>query len=243
MMESLRNSLLPETAQSFQEGLPYWAFWLLLGVIVLLLFFIFLRDKDLRRRIDFFFLSARNRSLQLHLQRQIRREKKRKEALWLQIGQIIYESRLSLTGTEALFLALDSLVAKRNQLETELLALQENMSRFEATKKFSPAGAADQKISSGSEPATASIKERPQPASEPVEPGVQLASWKRRYAKLREKIKDIIDHERAYLTTLGRIADTRRPDDGRLQRLYHEIDQINLRLSHIEQRLDSLHPF
>ncbi len=31
-----------------REGLPYWAFWLLLCIIILLLFFIFLRDKDLR---------------------------------------------------------------------------------------------------------------------------------------------------------------------------------------------------
>lgn len=238
----MKNSYFLETAQPLQEGLPYWTFWLLLGVIVLLLFFIFLRDKELRRRIDFFFLSARNRSLQLHLHRQIKREKKRKEALWQQIGQITYKMRLSLPGTEALFMALDSLEAKRKHLETELAAIQENFARLETTKGLWPPAGSNE-AAKGGEALAIFRKKRGVPPAEIKEMKAQGRFWKRRQAKIKEKIRDVEDHERAYFTTLGRVGDTWRLEEAQLQPLYDNIDQINLRLSHIEQRLDSLHPF
>ncbi len=42
-----------------QEGLPYWILWFLLCIILLLLAFIFLRDKDLRQRLNRFLFGAK----------------------------------------------------------------------------------------------------------------------------------------------------------------------------------------
>ncbi len=238
----MKTSLLSEVTPPFQEGLPYWMLWLLLGVIVLLVFFIFLRDKDLRRRIDFFFLSARNRSLQLHLERQIKREKRRKEALWEEVGRLIYMNRLSLPGTEALFQAIDALEEKRKHLETEMKVLEENLARLETSKRPPQPAEAGETTEASGESATAR-KENLVFWDETRETRAEAGSWKRRLVKVKEKIRDLEDHERAYFTTLGRIGDTLRPADEALQILFDKIDQINLRISHIEQRLDSLHPF
>jgi predicted nucleic acid-binding Zn-ribbon protein len=69
------------------EGLPYWMFWLLLCVILLLLAFIFLRDKDLRRRMSLFLSGAQRRMLRLRLHAKLRREKEKKKSLWKELGK------------------------------------------------------------------------------------------------------------------------------------------------------------
>ncbi len=69
------------------ERLPFWMFWLLLCVILLLVFIIFLRDKGLRRRLSSFLSGARRRMARLRLQAKLRREKERKTALWKELGK------------------------------------------------------------------------------------------------------------------------------------------------------------
>ncbi|MFW6132157.1 MAG: hypothetical protein ACOC5F_06145, partial [Candidatus Aminicenantaceae bacterium] len=55
----------PET---LKEGLPFWIFWLLLCVILLLTAFIFLRDKDLRKRLNNFFFNTKIKLIKLQYQ-------------------------------------------------------------------------------------------------------------------------------------------------------------------------------
>jgi chromosome segregation ATPase len=69
------------------EGLPFWLLWLLLCVILLLIAFIFLRDKDLRRRISAFLSGARRHMTRLRLQAKLKREKEKKAALWRELGK------------------------------------------------------------------------------------------------------------------------------------------------------------
>ncbi len=70
-----------------QVGLPYWLFWFLLCVILLLVAVIFLRDKNLRRRMSLFLSGARRRMLQLRLQGKLRKEREKKTALWRELGK------------------------------------------------------------------------------------------------------------------------------------------------------------
>ncbi len=70
-----------------QEGLPYWIFWLLLCVILLLLIFIFLRDKDMRRRLDNFFAQLKNKLVKMRLQKILNREKKKKKQFITELGK------------------------------------------------------------------------------------------------------------------------------------------------------------
>ncbi len=69
------------------EGLPFWLLWLLLCVILLLVVFIFLRDKDLRRRISAFLSGARRHMTRLRIQAKLKRERERKTALWRELGK------------------------------------------------------------------------------------------------------------------------------------------------------------
>lgn len=77
-------------ASAAAEGLPYWLLWVLLCVILLLLAFIFLRDKDLRRRVSSFLSGARRHMLRLRLQVKLRKEKEKKAALWRELGKLAW---------------------------------------------------------------------------------------------------------------------------------------------------------
>lgn len=81
----------PQAAQSapeiLQKGLPYWLFYFLVCVILLLLVAIFLRDKNLRRRLSAFLSGAKRRMLQLRLESKFKKEKDKKALLWKELGQ------------------------------------------------------------------------------------------------------------------------------------------------------------
>ena len=68
-------------------GLPFWILWLLLSVILLLLGIIFLRDKDLRRKMSSFLSGTRRRMLRLRLHSKLNREKSKKADLWTELGK------------------------------------------------------------------------------------------------------------------------------------------------------------
>jgi chromosome segregation ATPase len=72
------------------EGLPFWLLWFLLCVILLLVAFIFLRDKDLRRRISAFLSGARRHMVRLRLQVKLKKEKEKKAALWRELGKLAW---------------------------------------------------------------------------------------------------------------------------------------------------------
>jgi chromosome segregation ATPase len=72
------------------EGLPFWLLWILLCVILLLVAFIFLRDKDLRRRVSAFLSGARRHMARLRLQVKLRKEREKKVALWRELGKLAW---------------------------------------------------------------------------------------------------------------------------------------------------------
>ncbi len=80
-------TLQAQPAVAAAEGLPFWLLWFLLFVILLLVVFIFLRDKDLRRRISTFLSGARRHMLRLRLQAKLKKEKEKKRALWRELGK------------------------------------------------------------------------------------------------------------------------------------------------------------
>lgn len=87
---------LPDPAR---EGLPYWIFWLLLSIILLLLFFIFLRDKDLRRRLSAFLSGAKRTMLRLRLQAKLKKERDKKSELWKELGRKAWSEDIQVEGT------------------------------------------------------------------------------------------------------------------------------------------------
>jgi hypothetical protein len=102
-----------------REGLPYWAFWLLLCIIILLLFFIFLKDKDLRRRLSAFLSGAKRKMIRLRLAARIRREKEKKAGLWKELGRKAWCEDVRIEGTEETFRSLTVLEEEMNRRQAE----------------------------------------------------------------------------------------------------------------------------
>lgn len=82
---------LPEGAR---EGLPYWILWLLMCIIFLLVTFIFLRDKDLRRRLDSFFFGIKKKLTKVRLQSMLKREGQKHEDFLRELGQKAWAKKI-----------------------------------------------------------------------------------------------------------------------------------------------------
>ncbi len=127
-----KNALLTNIGTApdpVREGLPFWTFWLLLCIILLLLFFIFLRDKDLRRRLSAFLSGAKRRMIRMRLAARIRREKEKKAGLWKELGRKAWSEDVRIEGTEETFLSLSALEQEMNRRQAEW---QEVYGRIEA---------------------------------------------------------------------------------------------------------------
>lgn len=97
-----------------KEGLPYWLFWFLLCIILLLLAFIFLRNKQLRMRLSYFLAGARRRSLLLQLKFNLKKERQKRENLLRQIGERAWDEDIQISGGEHIRAELKALQEKRN---------------------------------------------------------------------------------------------------------------------------------
>lgn len=106
-----------QMAETGPDGLPYWIFWLLVLAIFLLLTFIFLRDKDLRRRLDSFFQGIKNQLKKLRLQHILKRERKKQEAFYSELGQKAWEEDVSVPHANHAQDELARLEKKKGDLE------------------------------------------------------------------------------------------------------------------------------
>ena len=115
-----------------REGLPYWLFWLLLCIIILLLAFIFLRDKDLRRRLDSFFFGIKKNLIKVRLHSILKREKTKQENFILEIGKKCWEESIEISTGEAVF---SKLASMEEILSTKRLEQKESKKKIQDLKK------------------------------------------------------------------------------------------------------------
>ncbi len=102
-----------------KERLPYWIFWLMLCLILLLVFFIFLRDKRLRMRLSGFLASARRRSVILRLKFKLKKERQARSAVLKRLGEKAWGEDIRVPGSESLCAELKHLLAERNAAQKE----------------------------------------------------------------------------------------------------------------------------
>jgi hypothetical protein len=119
---------VPDAAK---EGLPYWTFWLLLCIILLLVFFIFLRDKDLRRRLSAFLSGAKRRMIRMRLSARIRKEKDKKTALWKELGRKAWSEEVRVEGMEETFQNLSALETDLNKAQADWQVIYERIDALE----------------------------------------------------------------------------------------------------------------
>ncbi len=120
-MNKFLSGIFPaqEMPPGAQEGLPYWIFWLLLCIITLLLIFIFLRDKDMRRRLDNFFAQLRNKLVIIRLQRILNREKKKKKQFITELGKTAWNEHVPIDSDNEIMRKLSTIEETIQQLEGE----------------------------------------------------------------------------------------------------------------------------
>jgi len=124
-----------------REGLPYWIFWLLLCIILLLLAFIFLRDKDLRQRINNFFFRTKQKLIKLKLQHRLKKEINKKQTSLLNLGQKAWGEKITVPKGEKITEQLKELEQKINAQKKELKECEEkinflNSAMLEKNRQF-----------------------------------------------------------------------------------------------------------
>jgi predicted nucleic acid-binding Zn-ribbon protein len=121
-----------QAAPGAAEGLPYWTLWLFLCVVLLLLAVIFLRDKNLRRRLSSFLSGARRRMVQLRLQTKLRREREKKRALWKELGRRAWSEDIA---SECISSECERLAGLEEEMRLLQMTWHEIFSKIEALGK------------------------------------------------------------------------------------------------------------
>lgn len=132
-LENLFSKQTPAPGSS--EGLPYWTFWLLLCAILLLVLFIFLRDKDLRRRINMFFFGAKKKLIKLRLQSRLKRERRKKDGVIRELGKKVWGDKLKVPKGEKINQELDGLEENRQDLGREAEEVTSKITELEADQE------------------------------------------------------------------------------------------------------------
>ena len=133
-MKAFFNNLLSSLQQPSQitrEGLPYWIFWLLLCIILLLMVFIFLRDKDFRQRINSFFFGARRRIARMRLQAKIKKENQNKIELFKELGSKTWEAGISHLQTKKISTEISALEKKKFLNKKEITKCSSEIKKLE----------------------------------------------------------------------------------------------------------------
>ena len=113
-----------------QEGLPYWTLWFLLCIILLLLAFIFLRDKDLRQRLNRFLFGAKKKLIRFRLQARLKMAKRKKRELHRELGQKVWDERLDVQGAEKISTILAKLMESKASILDELVETEIKVSKL-----------------------------------------------------------------------------------------------------------------
>lgn len=129
MIDPLSDLFSQQAANAVaKDGLPYWTFWLLISFILLLLAFIFLRDKELRRKMDEFFFRSRIKLIKYRHQKRMARENRKKDRLIMELGQKAWERRIEIKNGKKAFRELQYLEEKSERLQMETAEIKTKIS-------------------------------------------------------------------------------------------------------------------
>jgi chromosome segregation ATPase len=197
-----------------REGLPFWILWLLLSVILLLVFFIFLRDKDLRQRLSLSLYGPRRRWNRITLQARLNKERKKRAVLFRDLGRTARSLKFRPKRSSGL-------VKRLEELELKLGQSRENM----------------QKVSSRMEALQAAVKPRRRRglAAEKA-----IKAEKRELQKVLKDIASLERHQNSVLEELGTLVRQERAGRPEFLPLYAQIDLAEETIQEMQGIIDSL---
>ena len=112
-----------------QKSLPYWLFWFLMSTILLLLAVIFLRDKNLRRRMSLFFSGAKRKMLRLRLQAKLKKAREKRVAYVRELGMKAWSQNIRPAAAQA---ELEKLAGLEDERHVQQRTWHEVYSRIES---------------------------------------------------------------------------------------------------------------
>lgn len=215
-----------------QEGLPYWILWFLLCIILLLLAFIFLRDKDLRQRLNRFLFGAKKKLIRLRLQARLKMAKRKKGELHRELGQKVWDERLDVQGAEKISTTLAKLMESKASLLDELVETEIKISKLKKSL--------DENIIKSQEEDKLTKKIEDENKKEMDELKKEINEWERNKVRVQEKIEKIEKRTVPLFENLGVSADQTRIEHKALLLNYSKIDRNKKRITDIEQQLKDL---
>ncbi len=239
MTPSLAAALQPIVEDLPSQGLPYWILWLLLCVILMLLAFIFLRDKDLRQRLDFFLSGAKRRMKRTRLRLRLKKAKGRRSDLLRQLGEACWGMRLPIPRTAALLLEIDGWEAKRlarqsglKDAMTRILELQRHLEETRVRVRGLL------KLKETDHPAEPREIHRCKDEERRIRKEMRVQE--RRIRTDQAAVKHLDFEKGVRLEALGDLADEARPDQPELRDLFAQIDGVNRSILHYLDEIEKL---
>lgn len=229
-----------------QEGLPYWILWFLLCIILLLLAFIFLRDKDLRQRLNRFLFGAKKKLIRLRLQARLKMAKRKKGELHRELGQKVWDESLDVQGAEKISATLAKLMESKASLLDELVEAENtikdiDLSLKELKEQLILDEDEEKKLNDKSQEEGKLIKKGgDENKKEMDELKKEINEWERNKVRVQEKIEKIEKRTIPLFENLGVFADHTRLEQKTLLLNYSQIDRNKKRITDIEQQLKDL---
>lgn len=229
-----------------QEGLPYWILWFLLCIILLLLAFIFLRDKDLRHRLNRFLFGAKKKLIKFRLQARLKMAKRKKGELHRELGQKVWDECLDVQGAEKISVTLAKLMESKASLLDELVEAENTIKDIDLSLKELK----EQLIIEEDE--EKSLNDKNQEEGKLIKKGgdknkketdelkKEINEWERNKVRVQEKIEKIEKRTIPLFENLGVLADHTRLEQKTLLLNYSQLDRNRKRITDIEQQLKDL---
>jgi hypothetical protein len=230
-----------QTAETIdRNGLPYWTLWLLLCIILLLLAFIFLRDKDLRQRLSFFLSGAKRRMKRTRIQMRLNKSKRKKSVLFGELGRKCWTNQIAIPRTANLILEIDTWESRRTAGQAELKAAMAEILEFQGFQEEARNRTKSlQKLKeSGQNPDGRAVHEAREREKQlrrevrAVEKKIQTCLAEAKHIEFEKGVR---------LEALGSLADEARPDVSEFQTLYAKIDALNRAILHSMSEIENLY--
>ncbi|GEM_PF-1157638 len=221
------------------QGLPYWTLWLLLCVILMLVAFIFLRDKDLRQRVDFFLSGAKRRMKRTRIRMRLNKAKSKRSDLLRQLGGLCWDSRLSIPRTASLMLEIDGWEEKRLSRQSGLKGALARIMELQRQQDESRARLRSLlKLKETDHPAEPREIHRLKDEERRIRREIRVQDRKIRTDQAA--VKHLEFEKGVRLEALGDLADEARPPEPGLQDLYVQIDAVNRSILHYLNEIEKL---
>ncbi|MBN1274358.1 MAG: hypothetical protein JXB26_19020 [Candidatus Aminicenantes bacterium] len=213
-----------------KEGLPFWIFWFLLSIILLLVIFIFLRDKDLRQRLDSFFFKTKQRLIKLQYQARLKREKQKKDELLIEIGKKTFSEQITLDQNKKILEKLRGLEEKQESIkrQSEDIAVKIDIGQDKMTELSKKHEEKLNELGKDQNPHIIQFNE--------------LKNKEKALRKdVRHKQKDMTDFEKNIHSLQKEMETTEQSDRLSLDEKKSKIEELNGNINELEEKISSIH--